>query len=142
MQNNECRMSNIEPQKLGQHFEIHYSLFDILRFKKLPRYLLCKDRSGSFEACAQARGNKALKARRSTAQGGGRKAAVTLGGHEKDTSPEGAAQSASPFQGLAFMSSCIPGLHSPLRVLFHPGLCYAALSALSLTLIPSSGRQP
>jgi len=28
-------MSNVEPQKLGLDFEIHHSLFDILRFKKL-----------------------------------------------------------------------------------------------------------
>ena len=48
----------------------------------------------------QAKGIKALKARRSKAQGGGCEAAETLGGHEKHTSPEEAAQSASPLQGL------------------------------------------
>ena len=53
-----------------------------------------------LQACGQAKGNQALKARHSKAQGGGREAAVTLGWREKDTSPEGAAQSASPFQGL------------------------------------------
>jgi len=55
------------------------------------------------KACELSQGKPALKARRSKAQGGGREAAVTLGGHEKDTSPEGAAQSASPLQGFCYI---------------------------------------
>jgi hypothetical protein len=53
-----------------------------------------------YRHARQTEWNQALKARCSTAQGGGREAAVTLGWHEKDTSPVRAAQSASPLQGL------------------------------------------
>jgi hypothetical protein len=50
------RMSNVEPQK---YFEIRHSLFDILRFIKLPGYLFTWNafrfyrlRSGPFEGPA------------------------------------------------------------------------------------------
>ncbi len=32
------RISNAEPQKSGPDFDIHHSLFDILRFKNLQKY--------------------------------------------------------------------------------------------------------
>ncbi len=38
LRNIEYRMQNIEPQKLEQHFEIHHSQFDILRFNRMPEY--------------------------------------------------------------------------------------------------------
>ena len=66
---------------------------------------------------------EALKARRSRAQGGGREAAVTLGWHEKDTSPERAAQPASPLQGLTLIIFRNPGFQRTLPVLFRPKLC-------------------
>jgi hypothetical protein len=44
-------MSNYEPQKLGPHFEIRHSLFDILRFKRPAGKSLRMDlfRSGSSQ---------------------------------------------------------------------------------------------
>jgi hypothetical protein len=42
---------------------------------------------GPADHARQVKGNKALKARSSTAQGGGREAAVTLGGHWKKCKP-------------------------------------------------------
>jgi hypothetical protein len=78
---------------------------------------------------------EALKARRSKAQGGGRAAAETLGWQRKNTSPERAVQSACiALSGLNLNPIRNPGFQSPLRVLFHPGLCCSALSALHLRL--------
>ncbi len=49
-------MSNVETQKLGLDFEIHYSSFDILRFKKLFNRL----RLNSFEGQATVKPPAAL----------------------------------------------------------------------------------
>jgi hypothetical protein len=88
-------------------------------------------RKHSRKECASSKYKKAVpKGRHSKAQGGGREAAGTLGWHEKDTSPEGAVQSASPFEGLNLYAVLYPRVSAPaLRALPPRALLLRAFSA-------------
>ena len=73
----------------------------------------------------------ALKARHSTAQGGGREAAGTLGGRRIDISPERAAQAfCVALSGLKRNPFYTQGSVARCRVLLCPGLRCIAPSAL------------
>jgi len=76
---------------------------------------------------------RALKARCSKAQGEGRGAAEALGWKWENRALQGRHSCMSrPYRAQNLYPSWDPGFQSPLRVLFHPGLCYVALSALQV----------